>query len=61
MIWNYSKLYSLYLSRATAIFVVDGFQFGPSWMFWLNMELMAYAGLVGGKTEQIFIFTDIIW
>ena len=35
-------------------------QFGPSWMFWLEMELMAYAGLVGGTTEQSFIFPYLI-
>ena len=60
MILNTYELSAIHLSRATAIFVVDWFQFGPSSMFWLEMELMAYAGLVGGKMEQIFIFTDII-
>ena len=28
--------------------------------FGSKMELMAYADLVDGKTEQIYIFTDII-
>ena len=37
MIWNTSKLSALHLSRATSIFVVDGYQFGPSWMFILSM------------------------
>ena len=50
----------LYLSRATAIVVVDCCQFGPSWIFGLKMELMACADLVGGTTEQSCIFTDII-
>ena len=49
-----------HLSRATAIFVVDGCQFGPSWIFGLKMELVACAGLVDGKTEQICLFTDLI-
>ena len=52
-----SKLSALHLSRAAAIFVVDWCQFGPSWIFGLKMELMAYAGLVGGTTEQRFIFS----
>ena len=42
MMWNTSELSALYLSRATAIFVVDCCQFGPSWMFGLKMELMAW-------------------
>ena len=49
----------LNLSRATAIFVVDWCQFGPSWMFGLKMELMACSGLVGGTTEQSCLFTDL--
>ena len=51
----------LHLSRATAIFVVDCCQFGPSWIFRLIMELMACAGLVGGTTEQSCLFIDLIW
>ena len=54
------KLCALYLSRVTAIFVVDCYQFGSSWIFGLKMELMACAGLVGGKTEQSCIFPDLI-
>ena len=50
---------ALHLSRATAIFVVDCCQFGPSWIFGLKMELMTYAGLIGGFTEQICLFPDI--
>ena len=61
MIWNSSEMSALHLSRATAIFVVDCCQFGPSWMFGLNMELTACAVLVGGTTEQIFLFPDLIW
>ena len=49
----------LHLSRATAIFVVDCFQFGPSWMFGLKMELMVCAGLVGGTMEQSSVFPDL--
>ena len=61
MIWNTSKLSALHLIRATAIFVVDCCQFGPSYIFGLKMELMACAGLVGGTTEQSCIFPDLIW
>ena len=57
---KYLKRAALHLSPATAIFVVDWCQFGPSWVFGLNMELMACAGLVGGTTEQSCIFPDII-
>ena len=53
--------YYYYLLRATAIFVVDCCQFGPSWIFWLEMDLMACAGFVRGETEQGYIFTDLIW
>ena len=51
---------ALYLSRATAIFVVDHCPFGPSWILGLKMELMVCADLVGGITEQICLFTDLI-
>ena len=53
------KISALYLSLATAIFVVDSCQFGPSWIFGLKMELMVCAGLVGGTTEQSCIFPDL--
>ena len=56
MMWNYYKLSTSHLRRATAIFVVDCCQFGPSWMFELNMELATYADLVGSTMEQICIF-----
>ena len=42
------------------MFVVDGCQFGPSWVFGLKMELMACADLVGGTTEQSCLFPDLI-
>ena len=42
-----------YLSRATAIFVVDCCQFGPSWILRLKMELMAWADLVDGTYDII--------
>ena len=61
MIWNTDELSASHLIRATAIFVVDCCQFGPSWIFGLKMELMACASLVGSTTEQSCIFTDIIW
>ena len=55
-IWHTSELSPSHLSRATAIFVVDCCQFGPSWIFGLKTELMVCAGLVGGTTEQICLF-----
>ena len=57
---NTSELSASHLSRATAIFVVDCCQFGPSWMFGLKMELMACADLVGGTKEQRSMLTDLI-
>ena len=45
---------------ATAILFVDWCQFGSSWTFGLKIELMACAELVGGTTEKICIFTDLI-
>ena len=60
MILNISTINALHLIRASAIFVVDCCQFGPSWFFGLKMELMACAGFVGGTTEQICILTDLI-
>ena len=56
MIWSSSELSASNLSRATDIFVVDCCQFGPSWMFWLKMELTACANLVGGTTKHSYIF-----
>ena len=67
LIWKYqwyeilTKLSASHLIRATAIFVVDCCQFGPSWIFGLKMELMACANLVGGKIEQSCRFPDLIW
>ena len=60
MIWNTSEISILHLIRATAIFVVDGCQFGPSWIFGLKIELMVCADLVGGTTEQMCILPDLI-
>ena len=60
MILNTSEISALHLSPATAIFVVDCYQFGPSWIFGLKMELMACAGLVGVTTEQSCLFPDLI-
>ena len=47
------------LSRATAIFVVDCYKFGSSWIFWLKMELMACSDLVGSTTEKSCIFLTL--
>ena len=55
----FQKLSPSHLSPATAIFVVDCCQFGPSWDFGLKLELMVCADLVGGTTEQSFIFTGL--
>ena len=52
MIWNTSELSASHLSCATAIFVVDCCQFGPSWMFGLKMELMVWADLAGDTTDK---------
>ena len=66
LIWYYqwyetlAKLSPSHLSRATAIFVVDCCQFGPSWIFGLKMELMACAGLIGGAMEQSWFFPCLI-
>ena len=57
---THPKLSVLHLSPATAIFVVDCCQFGPSWIFRLKMELMSCAGLVGGTKEQRCLFNDLI-
>ena len=61
IILNASELSVLHLIPATAIFVVDCCQFGPSWIFGLKMELMVCAGLVGVTTEQMCLFPDLIW
>ena len=61
IIWITSELSASHLSRATAIFVVDCCQFGPSWIFGLKMELMACADSVGVTTEQRCLFPDLIW
>ena len=61
MIWNTSEISALHLSPAKSIFVVDCCQFRPSLIFGLKMELMACAGLVGGTTEQSYLFPDLIW
>ena len=61
MIWNTSELSASHLSHATAIFVVDCCQFGPSWILGLKMDITACANLVVGRTEQWYLFTAIIW
>ena len=59
MIWNTYENVSITLLPCHSHFVVDWCQFGPSWSFGLKMELLAYAGLVGGTTEQIYIFLTL--
>ena len=56
----HSELSALHLSRATAIFVVDCYEFNPNWIVGLKIELMAYANLVGCTLEQSYLFHDII-
>ena len=56
---NTAYLYASHLSRATAIFVVDCCQCGLNWIFWLEMELMACADLVGSTMVQSCIFPDL--
>ena len=51
----------LHLNCATAILVVDCYQFDHSSMLRPNMEIMACADLVGGTTEQLCFFPDLIW
>ena len=56
MIWKSYELSVSHFIRATAIFVVDCCQFGPSCVFGLKIELMASADLVGGTTEKVVFF-----
>ena len=56
MIWNTSEISALHLRPATAISVVGCCQFALNWMFGLKMELIACAGLVGGTTEQRYLY-----
>ena len=58
---NNPEISALHFSRAIAILVFDGCQFGPSWIFGLKIELMVCAGLVGGTMEQSCLFPDLIW
>ena len=48
-----------HLSRVTVMFVVDCWQFGPSWIFELKTELMACANLVGGTTSKAVFFLTL--
>ena len=50
---------ALHLIRATAIFVVDCCIFGASSNLGLKMVIVACADLVGGTTEQNYLFTDL--
>ena len=51
---------ALHLSFATAILVDYFCQFGPSWIFGLKIEIMAWADLLGCTPEKSCIFHDII-
>ena len=58
MIWNTYKLSPSHLSRATAIFVVDWCQFGPSWMFGLKWSLWPVpAWLAVQRSKAVFFLT----
>ena len=57
---KYFRTVSIFFSRATSILIVDWCQFGPSWIFGLKMELIACAGMVGGTTEQRYLFPRLI-
>ena len=59
MIWNNYYLSASHLSRSTVMFVFDCFQFGPSWMFGLKIELMACTDLVGGTNRKAVFFLTL--
>ena len=48
-----------HLSRVTAIFVVDGCQFGPSWMFIISMIWNSYELSTSHHILPWSVFTDI--
>ena len=60
MILNTYEISALHIIHATVMFVVDCCQFVPSWMFGLKMKIVPNANLVGGTTEEICIFNDLI-
>ena len=59
IILNISELSASHLSHVTAVFVVDGYQFGPSWIFGPKKKLMACANLVCGTilSKAVFFLT----
>ena len=57
IIWNTPKLYPSHLSPATAIFVDDCCQFGPSWIF----GLWHGWGVIETVSEVFNIIDTIIW
>ena len=59
MIWKTSKFSALYLRRATAIFVVDFWQFGPSWMFLLSMIWNTSELSTSHRILPWYVFTHI--
>ena len=59
MVLSTSDLSASQLSRATAIFVVDYCQFGPSWVFELKMKHMECANMVGGTIDKVCLFSDL--
>ena len=56
MILNTYELSASYFSHATGIFVVDGCQFGPSWIFGLKLELMTCADLLAVQQSEAVFF-----
>ena len=59
MILNSSEMFALHISRDTAIFNTYCCQFGPSWIYGLEIELMTCADLVSGTMDQNCIITDL--
>ena len=52
------KLSALHLSRATAVFVVDCCQFGPSWIFGLKWSLWSVPALLEvQRSKAVFFLT----
>ena len=58
---NTSIFYASHVNCATAIFVVDCCQFGPSRIVGLKMELMACANVVRGTPDKSCLFNGFEW
>ena len=58
MIWNTSELFPSHLSHATAMFVVDCCQFGPSWIFCWKWSLWPVpTWLAVQRSKAVFFLT----